>query len=320
MRLPKDPIIEMSHWHGDREFTIESSTKPRYYNILENDEVIDEFEMTQTAISEDHLWSRAREHLAAAGTIEMCSECTSPIDDGEGYDGLCGNCADKSQEYCVDCDEPVDVDGNCADRCTAPATDFSEEYGGAEVNIVRENYMDDGAYEVRDSRGNEIRTFIHLGDEEDHEAVWDSAKAALDESAAAYASFTGIPEGAEVILEPVTLSDSDGDPVIGSRYNNNGREAIILAGSQGTVELWRREKPDAERYDLWNQHDGGLEIHQTEPMYQGQPGYDQCRSVQSGTCYHDGSTLAYEEMKFVFIRDGEDAPRSLMQDYERLKK
>lgn len=26
---------------------------------------------------------------------ESCSECGSPTDDGEGWDGLCGNCADR---------------------------------------------------------------------------------------------------------------------------------------------------------------------------------------------------------------------------------
>lgn len=29
---------------------------------------------------------------------EKCSECGSPCDDGEGYDGLCGNCADRAAE------------------------------------------------------------------------------------------------------------------------------------------------------------------------------------------------------------------------------
>jgi hypothetical protein len=28
---------------------------------------------------------------------EACSECGEPVDDGEGYDGLCGTCADKKE-------------------------------------------------------------------------------------------------------------------------------------------------------------------------------------------------------------------------------
>lgn len=28
---------------------------------------------------------------------EACSECGEPTDDGEGYDGLCGSCADKAE-------------------------------------------------------------------------------------------------------------------------------------------------------------------------------------------------------------------------------
>jgi len=29
--------------------------------------------------------------------IERCSECNAPLDDGEGYDGRCGNCADRRE-------------------------------------------------------------------------------------------------------------------------------------------------------------------------------------------------------------------------------
>jgi len=28
---------------------------------------------------------------------EKCSECGEPLDDGEGYDGKCGNCADRAE-------------------------------------------------------------------------------------------------------------------------------------------------------------------------------------------------------------------------------
>lgn len=29
--------------------------------------------------------------------IEVCRECGEPNDDGEGWNGLCGNCADKAE-------------------------------------------------------------------------------------------------------------------------------------------------------------------------------------------------------------------------------
>lgn len=29
---------------------------------------------------------------------EQCSKCSARLDDGEGYDGLCGNCADKKEK------------------------------------------------------------------------------------------------------------------------------------------------------------------------------------------------------------------------------
>lgn len=56
------------------------------------------------------------EHLQFDGDDEddnVCSECGDPTDDGEGYDGLCGNCADKvtcGDELVEDSDE-----GLCSD-------------------------------------------------------------------------------------------------------------------------------------------------------------------------------------------------------------
>lgn len=32
--------------------------------------------------------------------IDLCTECIEPLDDGEGYDGLCGNCADIADAGC----------------------------------------------------------------------------------------------------------------------------------------------------------------------------------------------------------------------------
>jgi len=29
--------------------------------------------------------------------LSKCRECGEPNDDGEGWDGLCGNCADKAE-------------------------------------------------------------------------------------------------------------------------------------------------------------------------------------------------------------------------------
>ncbi len=32
------------------------------------------------------------------GEADLCSECRASLDDGEGYDGMCGDCADQDEE------------------------------------------------------------------------------------------------------------------------------------------------------------------------------------------------------------------------------
>jgi hypothetical protein len=46
-----------------------------------------------TATSIDEL-----EQMAADAGLEYCSECYAPLDDGEGYDGLCGTHADLAEQ------------------------------------------------------------------------------------------------------------------------------------------------------------------------------------------------------------------------------
>lgn len=44
---------------------------------------------------------------------DVCSECGASLDDGQGYDGLCGNCADKSGK--AECEHP-----DCDEWCDHP--------------------------------------------------------------------------------------------------------------------------------------------------------------------------------------------------------
>ena len=50
-------------------------------------------------------WYEIAEHHAAdnpelldSDDDDTCSQCGASLDDGEGYDGLCGNCADKADD------------------------------------------------------------------------------------------------------------------------------------------------------------------------------------------------------------------------------
>lgn len=90
-----------------------------------------------------------------------CS-CGASLNDGEGYDGLCGNCADaeddEESEQIFDM-ELTDAMGNVLDYSV--------------------NRIDDGHYEVRDDGGDSIAEFHHNGDDEDHSEIQDSAVAAM---------------------------------------------------------------------------------------------------------------------------------------------
>lgn len=37
------------------------------------------------------------QHHVADDSAEWCSECDAPLDDGEGWDGCCGSCADRCE-------------------------------------------------------------------------------------------------------------------------------------------------------------------------------------------------------------------------------
>lgn len=41
--------------------------------------------------------------MANIDEIDTCSECSAPLDDGEGYDGRCGTCADAHETTCSIC-------------------------------------------------------------------------------------------------------------------------------------------------------------------------------------------------------------------------
>ncbi len=37
------------------------------------------------------------DHEPSPAYEQWCSQCGAPLDDGEGYDGSCGNCADRAE-------------------------------------------------------------------------------------------------------------------------------------------------------------------------------------------------------------------------------
>lgn len=66
---------------------------------------------------------------------ETCSECGAALNDGEGYDGMCGDCADdddpdSNYHACPVCGNSIHRDdfGECPNGCTAD-TDSLEDRG-----------------------------------------------------------------------------------------------------------------------------------------------------------------------------------------------
>lgn len=75
------------------------------------------------------------------------------------------------------------------------------------------------------------------------------------------------------------------------------RDSYLYITEQGAAEGWRapylHPGPGEDYY-------GGVEIHSKLPLYDGhQPHPEPCQWTR-GTCYHDGSSLAYDQIAPIF--------------------
>lgn len=91
----------------------------------------------------------------------QCGECGETLNNGEGYDGLCGNCAD-------------------AEEGGSQIFDMQLRNAEGEYSDFSVNRLDDGHYEVEDGDGNAVLEFYHSGDEEDHDSIQENAVEALN--------------------------------------------------------------------------------------------------------------------------------------------
>lgn len=102
------------------------------------------------------------------GVCQNCTcSCGASLNDGEGYDGLCGNCADAAEDDDDDDDEPEQI-------FDMQLRDASGEYLDFSVNRLGDSH-----YEVENGDGTQIAEFHHLGDDEDHDEIQDSAIEAM---------------------------------------------------------------------------------------------------------------------------------------------
>lgn len=77
----------MSYW-VPWQLAPDSDPEERWILVDANDENIEHPNRVKYGTEEESL-------IAAE---MMCRRCGSPNDDGEGYDGMCGNCADLADE------------------------------------------------------------------------------------------------------------------------------------------------------------------------------------------------------------------------------
>lgn len=76
------------------------------------------------------------------------------------------------------------------------------------------------------------------------------------------------------------------------------RESFVLITEQGSVEGWRTPGRPGEYY-------GGIEIHSKTQLYDFAPSasHEYCEWTK-GPCWHDGSSLAYDQIEHAFNAPG----------------
>lgn len=82
-------------------------------------------------------------------------------------------------------------------------------------------------------------------------------------------------------------------------YRDDGsqreRESYVLMYETGSIEAWRTPSPNRSEYY------GGIEVHSEKPLYDDQPPTPgNCALTKTGTCYHDGSSLAFDSIEHYF--------------------
>lgn len=97
--------------------------------------------------------------------LECKCSCGNSLNDGEGYDGKCGTCAD--QDY----DEEEDDD-------SGQIFDMELDSAGGDSDTYSVNVLEPGQYEVV-LDGDPILEFSYLGDAQDHDNIQDEAVEAL---------------------------------------------------------------------------------------------------------------------------------------------
>lgn len=85
------------------------------------------------------------------------------------------------------------------------------------------------------------------------------------------------------------------------------RESYVYSTPAGSVELWRA--PSSGSYG--GEHYGGVEVHSATQLYDFAPqaSHSNCRHTPTGVCWHDGSSMAFDQFEHSF-----DAPEYIKSE------
>ena len=74
------------------------------------------------------------------------------------------------------------------------------------------------------------------------------------------------------------------------------RESFVYITKEGGIEGWRTKSA----FGNVGSYYGGIEVHSKAPLRDGQePSHGYCEWTR-GTCYHDGSSLAFDQIQHLF--------------------
>lgn len=103
-------------------------------------------------------------------------------------------------------------------------------------------------------------------------------------------------------------------------YSKNGnkireRESFVLITEQGAIEGWRTPAAPGS-YGFSGGYYGGIEVHSKTQLYgfAPDPSHEHCEWT-NGPCWHDGSSLAYDQIEHAFNADSPNDMFMILQEW-----
>lgn len=91
------------------------------------------------------------------------------------------------------------------------------------------------------------------------------------------------------------------------------RESYVYSTPAGSIELWRTPSSGTYGGDYY----GGVETHSAKQLYDfaPDPSHENCKYTPSGKCWHDGSSMAFDQYEHDF--DSPEYIKSELADWHQ---